>query len=115
MVTSSFESTQRASSPCTLGIRKDGSATQMNKWIDYMARHTGGFSGADLDALVKEASIRAIRRLVQDHPEGFVHGDDGPLAETVLRDLLVTSEDLQEARLWIKPSGQRGPRLSEAS
>jgi len=61
-----------------------------------LAAETEGFSGADLDALVRDASMRAIRRVAADH--------DPPVANERADEVTIRAEDFAAAAERIEPS-----------
>lgn len=70
--------------------------------LDKLASITHGYSGADLEALCKEAAIRALRRIL---PEVDLEADSIP-AE-VLNRIEVTEKDFYEAFKSMTPSAMR--------
>ncbi|MFB6201395.1 MAG: CDC48 family AAA ATPase [Halorhabdus sp.] len=64
--------------------------------LDHLAESTAGFSGADLDALVRAASMRAIRRVASQY--------DPAAATEHTEDVTITREDFAAAREEIDPS-----------
>ncbi|HIP66590.1 MAG TPA: AAA family ATPase [Candidatus Nanopusillus sp.] len=68
-----------------------------------IASATHGFVGADLAALVKEAAMNAIRRIIPD----IERYEDRPLPAEVLEKLVVTEEDFMEALKVVPPSAMR--------
>jgi len=69
--------------------------------LDEIARTTYGFVGADLGALVREAAMDALRRVLPD-----INLRDGIPAE-VLEKLMVSQEDFATAMKRIQPSALR--------
>ncbi|ASJ00436.1 CDC48 family AAA ATPase [Thermococcus gorgonarius] len=63
-----------------------------------IAKRTQGYSGADLEALVREAALTALRRIVRSIP-GAEPGE-----EEFLEKLKVTRRDFEEALKRVKPS-----------
>jgi transitional endoplasmic reticulum ATPase len=70
--------------------------------LERIADITHGFVGADLEALCKEAAIRALRRIL---PEIDLEAESIP-AE-VLNKLVVTMKDFEEALKEVEPSAMR--------
>src|SRR2546422_5744021 len=70
--------------------------------LKKLADVTHGFVGADLEALVKEAAIRALRRIL---PEMDLEAENIP-AE-VLNKIIVRMSDFQEALKEVQPSAMR--------
>ncbi len=75
---------------------------ERDRIIEEFADKTHGFVGADLEALCKEAAMRALRRII---PEIDFELDSIP-AET-LEKIKVTYQDFQEAFMDIEPSAMR--------
>ncbi len=73
-----------------------------NRLLDYLASRTHGFVGADLAALVKEAAMKALRRVL---PRIDLEKEEIP--PDVLEDLVVRKEDFEEALKEVKPSALR--------
>ncbi len=73
-----------------------------NVALDRLADVTHGFVGADLEALCKEAAMRALRRIL---PRIDLQAESVP-AE-VLDKITVTMEDFQEALKDVEPSAMR--------
>jgi len=71
--------------------------------IKKLASITHGYVGADLAALVKEAAMNAIRRII---PE-ILKYESGPLPPETLEKLVVTEEDFMEALKVVPPSAMR--------
>src|SRR5271157_2402982 len=69
--------------------------------LEYCAERTHGFVGADLQALAKEAAMRALRRIL---PE--INMDEPVPAET-LEKIIITQADLVDALQEIEPSALR--------
>src|SRR3989449_443429 len=70
--------------------------------LKKLADVTHGFVGADLEALAKEAAIRALRRIL---PEINLEADNIP--KDVLKKIIVRMADFQEALKEVEPSGMR--------
>ena len=73
-------------------------------FLEELAEKTHGFVGADLAALVREAAMHAIRRLIE---EGKITYDAETLDREVLENLKVTEEDFYEALKMVEPSALR--------
>jgi transitional endoplasmic reticulum ATPase len=67
-----------------------------------LARITHGYVGADLEALCKEAAMKALRRHV---PE--ITGKDVKISSELLNELIVTQQDFLDAYHEVEPSGMR--------
>jgi len=65
---------------------------------------TYGYVGADIAALCKEAAMYALRRIL---PEIGSIKEDKPLPQEILKKLIVTALDFQNARKMVQPSGMR--------
>ncbi|OLD04862.1 AAA family ATPase [archaeon 13_1_20CM_2_54_9] len=70
--------------------------------LKKLADVTHGFVGADLEALAKEAAIRALRRIL---PEINLEADNIP--KDVLKKIIVRMADFQEALKEVEPSAMR--------
>jgi len=70
--------------------------------IDEFAERTHGFSGADLEALAKEAAVGALRRVL---PEIDLELETIPV--DVLEKIIVEKADFEEALKDVHPSGLR--------
>ncbi len=70
--------------------------------LDWLADVTHGFVGADLAALVKEAAMKALRRILPD-----IDLDEEELPPEVLDRLQVTRADFEDALKEVKPSALR--------
>jgi transitional endoplasmic reticulum ATPase len=71
--------------------------------LDKLADITHGYSGADLNALAKEAAMRALRRIM---PELKKLKDEEITKET-LDKIHVTEEDFEDAMRRVEPSAMR--------
>jgi transitional endoplasmic reticulum ATPase len=69
--------------------------------LDEFAAITHGFVGADLEALCKEAAMKALRRYLPDIDL------DQPIPPAVLEKMRVTGEDFRDALKEIEPSALR--------
>src|SRR2546428_10423873 len=70
--------------------------------LKELADVTHGFVGADLEALAKEADIRALRRIL---PEINLEAENIPVE--VLNKIIVRMSDFQEALKEVEPSAMR--------
>ncbi|EPF00328.1 CDC48 family AAA ATPase [Rhizobium grahamii] len=84
-----------------LAIHTRGMPLAENTDMDEIARTTYGFVGADLGALVREAAMDALRRILPD-----INLRDGIPAE-VLERLTVSQDDFMSAMKRIQPSALR--------
>ncbi|MCW1292826.1 MAG: CDC48 family AAA ATPase [Candidatus Parvarchaeota archaeon] len=71
--------------------------------LEYLAKVTHGFVGADLEALVKEAAMNAIRRNI----DALNISKDEKIPRNVLENLYVTMSDFEEALRFVRPSAMR--------
>ncbi len=71
--------------------------------LDALADITHGYSGADLEALTKEAAMRALRRVM---PE-IKKMKEGELSKEVLDKIVVTADDFEDAMKRVEPSAMR--------
>ncbi len=72
--------------------------------LKEIARLTHGYTGADLSALVKEAALKALRRLIE---EGKIDWETEQIPTEVLDEIKVTKKDFLEAMREIQPSALR--------
>jgi transitional endoplasmic reticulum ATPase len=72
--------------------------------LGYFADFTHGFAGADLQALTKEAAMKALRRYLPDI-EKLEEGEQIPIE--ILESLKITKGDFVEALKDVQPSGLR--------
>jgi transitional endoplasmic reticulum ATPase len=70
--------------------------------IGYFASKTHGYSGADLEALCREAGMKALRRVLPD-----IKGGDIEISPDLLNKLEVTKTDFDSAFLEVEPSAMR--------
>jgi transitional endoplasmic reticulum ATPase len=81
----------------TRGMPLDGGVD-----LRQLARQTYGFVGADLAALVREAAIEAIRRIMPS-----INLQEGTIPPEVLESLSVKGADFAEALKRVQPSAMR--------
>ena len=72
--------------------------------LEKIAEITYGYVGADISALVKEAAMHALRRVL---PEVSALKEDEALPKELLEKLKVTSEDFEFAMRMVQPSAMR--------
>jgi len=72
--------------------------------LNYFSDLTHGFVGADLQALTKEAAMKALRRYL---PEIEKVGEDEPIPVEVLETLKINKNDFIDALKDVQPSGLR--------
>ncbi|MEM4598096.1 MAG: CDC48 family AAA ATPase [Candidatus Diapherotrites archaeon] len=70
--------------------------------LDYLASITHGFVGADLEALSKEAAMKALRRYLPK-----INLDEDEIPAEILESLEVRAEDFMEALKDVQPSALR--------
>ena len=85
-----------------LGIHTRGMPLAHGVDLDELARTTYGFVGADMAALVREAAIEAVRRIMPR-----LNLEERTVPADVLDDLCVTREDFLEALKRVQPSAMR--------
>ena len=71
--------------------------------LDYIAKKTHGFVGADINSLAKEAAMIVLR----DNIDRFNLDADGELSEEVLNKLKVSKKDFERALRVVRPSAMR--------
>ncbi|MBV8687608.1 MAG: CDC48 family AAA ATPase [Alphaproteobacteria bacterium] len=81
----------------TRGMPLDGGVN-----LPELARRTYGFVGADLAALVREAAIEAVRRIMPR-----INLEEGTIPPEVLDTLAVHGADFEEALKRVQPSAMR--------
>lgn len=69
--------------------------------LDSLADRTHGFVGADINALCKEAAMKALRRYLPDL------GTEDEIPQEIVEKMTVTGEDFEEALKGIEPSAMR--------
>jgi transitional endoplasmic reticulum ATPase len=85
-----------------LGIHTRGMPLAEGVDVASLARQTYGFVGADLAALVREAAIEAVRRIMPR-----LNLEEGTIPPEVLDTLSVTRKDFEEALKRVQPSAMR--------
>jgi transitional endoplasmic reticulum ATPase len=85
-----------------LGIHTRGMPLAEGVDLNGLARQTYGFVGADLAALVREAAIDAVRRIMPQ-----LNLEEGTIPPEVLDTLSVTRKDFEEALKRVQPSAMR--------
>jgi len=71
--------------------------------LDKLAEITYGYTGADISALIKEAAMHALRRLLPK----IQWKDEGELPKESLEKLIVNKNDFEEALKLVEPSAMR--------
>jgi len=87
-----------------LAIHTRGMPLAKDVELPGLARQTYGFVGADLAALVREAAIEAVRRIM---PKLDLADGGGTIPAEVLDTLSVTRKDFEEAVKRVQPSAMR--------
>jgi transitional endoplasmic reticulum ATPase len=87
-----------------LGIHTRGMPLAEGVDVASLAKQTYGFVGADLAALVREAAIEAVRRIM---PMLDLSDGAGTIPPEVLDTLSVTRKDFEEALKRVQPSAMR--------
>ncbi len=74
--------------------------------LEKLSEITGGFTGADISMLSKEAAMKALRRLLPEviHEHGEIPDE---ISSEVINNLSVSMDDFMNALLEIEPSGMR--------
>jgi transitional endoplasmic reticulum ATPase len=85
-----------------LQIHTRGMPLEPDVKLEEMARVTHGFVGADLQALVKEAALLAVRRVI---PE--ISMDETKVPAKTLNKIKVKMQDFQDALRDVQPSAMR--------
>lgn len=85
-----------------LQIHTRGMPLEKDVNLESLASRTHGFVGADLEALCKEAAIRALRRIL---PEIDLEAESIPAK--ILSKLIVKMNDFEDALKEVQPSGLR--------
>jgi transitional endoplasmic reticulum ATPase len=81
----------------TRGMPLDGGVN-----LGELSRRTYGFVGADLAALVREAAIEAVRRIMPQ-----INLEEGTIPHDVIENLSVKGRDFEEALKRVQPSAMR--------
>ncbi|HEX5184758.1 MAG TPA: CDC48 family AAA ATPase [Allosphingosinicella sp.] len=81
----------------TRGMPLDGGVQ-----LGELARRTYGFVGADIAALVREAAIEAVRRIMPQ-----INLEEGTIPHEVIETLSVNGHDFEEALKRVQPSAMR--------
>lgn len=71
--------------------------------LEYLARITHGFVGADLESLIKEAAMNVIRRNIND----LNLKENENIPKAALEKLVVKMDDFREALRFVRPSAMR--------
>jgi transitional endoplasmic reticulum ATPase len=85
-----------------LGIHTRGMPLDGGVDLNGLTRRTYGFVGADLAALVREAAIEAVRRIMPK-----INLEEGTIPPEVLETLAVQGSDFDEALKRVQPSAMR--------
>jgi transitional endoplasmic reticulum ATPase len=85
-----------------LQIHSRGMPLENDVKLEQIAKVTHGFVGADLQALVKEAAIRAVRRVL---PE--INMEQAKIPAKTLNKIKVRMEDFEDALKDVQPSAMR--------
>ena len=85
-----------------LGIHTRGMPLADGVNLDALARRTYGFVGADLAALVREAALEAVRRILPK-----INLEDATIPTEVLDELSVDNADFDNALKRVQPSAMR--------
>ncbi|ADC66306.1 AAA family ATPase, CDC48 subfamily [Ferroglobus placidus DSM 10642] len=83
-------------------LRPDLEREIIKAMLRHLADQTHGFVGADIEALCKEAAMKALRRYL---PRIDLNGDELPVE--LLEEMKVTFDDFKEALKEIEPSAMR--------
>ncbi len=85
-----------------LGIHTRGMPLAEGIDLDDLARRTYGFVGADLAALVREAALESVRRILPR-----INFDDATIPPEILDSLSVDTNDFENALKRVSPSAMR--------
>ncbi|MEO6249025.1 MAG: CDC48 family AAA ATPase [Sphingomicrobium sp.] len=85
-----------------LGIHTRGMPLAEGIDLDALARRTFGFVGADLAALVREAALEAVRRILPR-----INFEESSISPEILDSLSVDSADFENALKRVSPSAMR--------
>lgn len=83
-----------------LMVKTRGVPISSNTELEELADRTRGFSGADLNMLVKEAALASLRRILPSL-EGSI------IPQNVLNALILNQEDFNEALKFVNPSAMK--------
>ncbi len=85
-----------------LKIHTRGVPMESDVKLDQIARITHGFVGADLQALVKEAALRAVRRVLPK-----INLEEATVPANILNKIKVRMADFDDALREVQPSAMR--------
>ena len=85
-----------------LGIHTRGMPLAPDVDLDGLAKRTYGFVGADLAALVREAALESVRRILPR-----INFDDATIPPEILDSLSVGTNDFENALKRVSPSAMR--------
>ncbi len=71
--------------------------------LEYLAKITHGFVGADIEALVREAAMNVVRRNINE----LNIKENESIPKKTLEKLVVTMDDFSEALRFVRPSAMR--------
>ena len=86
-----------------LKIHTRGMPLTKNVNLEELARKTHGFVGADISSLAKEAAMSVLRRNIHK----FNLEEDQEISVDVLKELVVSKKDFEEAMKFVQPSAMR--------
>jgi len=78
-----------------------------NFLIDELANLTHGYTGADISLLVKEAAMKALRRILQVMEEKKIDLEQELIPTEILETIRITRDDFFQAKREILPSALR--------
>jgi len=85
-----------------LNIHTRGMPLEEKVDLNAISKITHGFVGADLEALVKEAAMRSLRRIM---PE--IDFDQEKIPQNILQKIVITNEDFRDSLKEVRPSALR--------
>ncbi len=85
-----------------LQIHTRGMPLEEDVDLEQTANHLHGFVGADIAALTREAAMNTLRKVL---PE--INLEEKVISDEILKKLLVTKDDFQQATQMIEPSAMR--------
>jgi transitional endoplasmic reticulum ATPase len=85
-----------------LNIHTRGMPIEEKVDLKAISKITHGFVGADLEALVKEAAMRSLRRVM---PE--IDFDQEKVPQKILEKIVITNEDFRDSLKEVRPSALR--------